>query len=119
MPSEKPIRRLRDIIENAQAVLRYTEGMDSEAFEEDRKTYDAVERCLERISEASAKLGPQAATLVPGQPWGDIRGLGNHLRHAYDEVSQVELWEIVQLGLPSLIAACEKALRKLQESEEP
>jgi hypothetical protein len=54
-----------DIIENAQAVLRYTVGMDSKAFEEDRKTYDAVERCLERISEAAAKLGEQAEILVP------------------------------------------------------
>ena len=68
-----------DIIENAQAVLRYTAGMDSAAFSEDRKTYDAVERCLERISEAATKLGEQAAILVPGQPWRDIRALGNRL----------------------------------------
>src|SRR5664280_1720842 len=57
LPSEKPARRLEDIIENAQAILRYTAGMDLEAFEEDRKTYDAVERCLERISEGATKLG--------------------------------------------------------------
>jgi uncharacterized protein with HEPN domain len=102
-----------DIIENAQAVLRYTAGMDSKAFEEDRKTYDAVERCLERISEAAAKLGEQAEILVPGQPWRDIRALGNRLRHEYDDISQDRLWEIVQVDLPSLVAACESALRKL------
>jgi hypothetical protein len=28
LPSEKPARRLEDIIENAQAILRYTAGMD-------------------------------------------------------------------------------------------
>src|SRR6266567_3485457 len=43
LPSEKPVRRLEDIIENAQAILRYTAGMDLTAFEEDSKTYDAVE----------------------------------------------------------------------------
>jgi uncharacterized protein with HEPN domain len=32
LPSEKPARRLEDIIENAQAILRYTAGMDLEAF---------------------------------------------------------------------------------------
>src|SRR5713101_4108602 len=57
LPSVKPARRLQDIIENARAVLQYTAGMDEAAFEENRLVYDAVERCLERISEAAAKLG--------------------------------------------------------------
>jgi uncharacterized protein with HEPN domain len=55
-------RRLQDIIDNAQAIFRYTEGMDLTAFEENRLVYDAVERCLDRISEASAKLGDMAST---------------------------------------------------------
>ena len=53
MPSEKPARRLEDIIENAQAIQRYIAGMDVRAFEKDQKTYDAVERCLESISDRS------------------------------------------------------------------
>ena len=119
MPSEKPARRLEDIIENAQAILRYTAGMDLEAFEEDRKTYDAVERCLERISEGATKLGVQASELMPDQPWQKIRSLGNHLRHDYDDISQDRLWYIVQTNLPSLSAACEKALRRLREGQSP
>ena len=67
MPSEKPAQRLQNIIENAQAILYYTAGMDGAAFEEDRKTYDAVERCLERITEAAAKLGDLAPALMPDQ----------------------------------------------------
>jgi uncharacterized protein with HEPN domain len=62
LPSERSSRRLEDIVENAQAILRYTFEMDLAAFERDSKTYDAVERCLERISEAAAKLGDSAAT---------------------------------------------------------
>lgn len=81
MPSENPAVRLQDIIENARAILGYTEGMSSEAFAENRMVYDAVERCLERISEAAAKLGEQAALIVPTVPWRDIRALGNRLRH--------------------------------------
>jgi len=95
LPSEKPIRRLTDIVNNAQAILLYTAGMDAAAFAEDRKTYDAVEPCLERIREAAAKLGDQAAILVPGQPWHDIRALGNRLRHEYDDISHDRLWGIV------------------------
>jgi hypothetical protein len=44
LSSSRVPRRLQDIIDNAQAIFEYTEGMDLTAFEEDRKTYDAVER---------------------------------------------------------------------------
>jgi uncharacterized protein with HEPN domain len=57
LPSDKPARRLEDTVENAQAIERYVDSMDLTAFRQDQKTYDAVERCLERISDAAAKLG--------------------------------------------------------------
>jgi len=79
--------------------------------------YDAVERCLERISEAAAKLGELAPVLMPDQPWRDIRALGNRLRHDYDDISQDRHWNIVQTDLPSLCAACEDALRRLRERQ--
>jgi len=114
LPSDKPVRRLEDIIENAQAIQRYVAGMDAVAFERDEKTYDAVERCLERISEAAAKLGDLAPSLVPGQPWKEIRALGNRLRHEYDAIREDRLWDIVQIDIPPLRAACEDALQRLR-----
>lgn len=110
VPSDKPLRRLGDIVENVRAIESYTAGMDLHAFANDRKTYDAVERCLERISEAAGKLGDTASTLVPDQPWAQIRALGNRLRHEYDTIREDRLWEIIQVDLPRLIAACEMAL---------
>ena len=115
MPSDKPVRRLEDIIENAQAIQEYVAGMDVTGFGQDQKTYDAVERCLERISEAAAKLGDLAPALVPGQPWQEIRALGNRLRHEYDAIREDRLWAIVEIDIPPLRAACEEALRQLRE----
>ena len=117
MPSEKPARRLEDIIENAQAIQRYIAGMDVAAFKEDQKTYDAVERCLERISAAAAKLGDLAPALMPDQPWQKIRALGNRLRHEYDAIREDRLWDIVQVDLPSLRAACEDGLSRWRGGE--
>ena len=57
LPSEKAVRRLQDIVENSRSILTYVTGMKVADFKEDRKTYDAVERCFERICEAAAKLG--------------------------------------------------------------
>ena len=112
MPSEKPIRRLQDIVENAQAILQYTAGMDLTAFQKDRRTYDAVERCLERISEAAAKLGDLAESLLPGQPWHKVRALGNRLRHEYEDIREDRLWDIIQNDLSGLCSACEDALHR-------
>ena len=117
MPSDKPGRRLEDIVENVQVIQGYVAGMELTEFGRDQKTYDAVERCLERISEAAAKLGDLAASLVPGQPWQEIKALGNRLRHEYDAIREDRLWDIVQIDLPPLCAACEEALRRLREVE--
>jgi hypothetical protein len=38
-------------------------------------------------------LGEQPAELMPDQPWGDIRGMGNRLRDAYDR-------SVPRTGLP-------------------
>ena len=111
MPSNKAPRRLQDIVDNAQAIFRYTEGMDLRAFEEDRKTYDAVERCLERISEAGAKLDDLTQVLMPDQPWHKIRAFGNVLRHEYDAIHEDQLFDVVKNDLPGLCTAAEEALR--------
>ena len=87
MPSSRPLDRFNDIIDNIDALAGYTAGVDETQFLADRKTRDACERCLARISEAAIKLGPLAEQLAPNQPWNQIRGLGNRLRHAADALA--------------------------------
>jgi len=87
-----PADCVADIIENAEWVEGYIAGMARRTFEQDGRTRDAVERCLERVCEAAHRLGERAEELMPGQPWSDIRGMGNRLRHAYDRVSLDIVW---------------------------
>jgi len=110
LSSKKPVQRLQDIVTNAEAIFRYTGQMNFDTFSQDRKTVDAVERCLERISEAAAKLGDLAPLLMPDQPWQQIRAFGNRLRHEYDEITGERVWHVVATLLPSLAEACRKAL---------
>lgn len=97
LPSERPAQRIEDLIENAAAIEGYIAGLEFAEFERDKKTRDAVERCLQRISEAASKLGDLAELLMPEQPWRNIRDLGNRLRHEYDRIRVAELWEIYRL----------------------
>ena len=111
MPSRHdPAASLADILENLERIEGYATGLDREAFVSDTLRRDAVERCLERICEAAFRLGEKAAELAPSQPWGDIRGMGNRLRHAYDRIDLDVLWNTVRDRLPSLKADVELAL---------
>ena len=113
MPSERPAIRLQDILDNVRLIQSYVLGMDRAAFDADRRTRDAVERCLERVSEAATKLGDEADQLAPGLPWKAVRTLGNVLRHAYDQVDPARIWEIVTQDLPPMAMAVDAALRRL------
>ena len=116
MPSDKAHRYLQHIVENAVSIFRYTEGMDFAQFESDRKTYDVVERCLQRITAAVIRLGEQAELLIPEVPWHHVRGFGNRLRHDYDSIEEDRLFEIVRTDLLALSAHAQSALEKLRDS---
>jgi uncharacterized protein with HEPN domain len=109
-----PAASFADILENLERIQDYVAGLDREAFGGDTLRRDAVERCLERICEAAFRLGEKAAELAPSQPWGDIRGLGNRLRHAYDRIDLDILWNTVRDRLPSLKADAQQALLGLK-----
>jgi uncharacterized protein with HEPN domain len=111
--SHAPTVCFADILDNIERFRTYIDAMDRATFERDGRTRDAVERCLERICEAAIRLGDQAAQLVPGQPWNDIRGMGNRLRHAYDRLSLPVIWSAIQNELPGLEADARQALRQL------
>jgi len=78
------------------------------------KTYDVAERCLSRISEAASKLGLLAEELAPDQPWNDIRGMGNWLRHEYSRVLKETIWKTVSADLESLRLDCKSAIDELE-----
>jgi len=111
--SHDPATCLADILDNIERVRSYVGAMDRTEFEQDGRTRDAVERCLERICEAAFRLGDRAAELVPGQPWHDIRGMGNRLRHAYDRLSLPVIWHAIHGELPGLESDVRRALQQL------
>jgi len=114
LPSSKPARRLQDIIDNIAWILDDVGAMSESDFLSNRTVQDATLFRLLRISESAVKLGDLAGDLAPGQPWAQIRGFGNVLRHDYDSVALPQVWVIAKRDLPSLMASCREALAKLR-----
>ena len=119
MPSRDPAQRFEDILTNIQRIeFHIARIADETEFVENATVYDAVERCLERISEAASKLGAEAEAVCPEIPWARIRGLGNVLRHEYDWVEGARIWYTIQDNLPQLKAAIERVVRQMRGERE-
>ena len=111
MSTKDAARRLRDIVDNAERIDAYATGLDLDASPADGKTIDACERCLERIAGAVVKLGPeQFAAIAPDVPFERVRGLGNVLRDAYDDIDLTILLGLVRNDVPALRQAALRAL---------
>lgn len=117
MPSEKPLGRLEDILDNIVRIERFTAGLDFAAFAANEQAFYATLHALLIVSEAARKLGDQANALVPGQPWANIRSVGNVLRHEYDGVDPETIWRVIRSGdLASLKQAVGEALARIRKT---
>jgi uncharacterized protein with HEPN domain len=107
---------LQDIIDNIVLIETYVEGLNQGDLAKDGLRHDAVERCPQRVCEAAFRLGDRAAILLPAQPWKAIRGMGNRLRHAYDQVDVAVLWNVVSERLPDLKSDAAAAPERLADT---
>jgi uncharacterized protein with HEPN domain len=117
MASREPAARLEDILDAIAVIGAYTSGKTLEDYLAQRMLRDAVERNVERISEASRHIARGLKTKHPEIPWRNIAGIGNILRHAYPIVDDSLIWEVVVRDLPPLKAAVEQMLADLKSGD--
>jgi len=111
MFSDRTRQRLLDIVQNADRLLDHAGDKTLDQFKGDLKTIDAVERCLERITEAVIQIGEtdiERAQL--GVAWAEIKGLGNRLRHEYRRIDARVIYDTVRDDILPLRAAAARAL---------
>ncbi len=105
MLSSRARYALLDSRENVVLAQEFTAGLSLEKFKADRRTFYAVCRCLEIVSEAARRLPQSSRDRHPDLPWRAIMGVGNVYRHEYDNVVEEIVWRTVQHGLRPLLSA--------------
>ncbi len=106
MSSSREHLRLSDIIEEIDAIQGYVGAMTLEEFSRTRMVSDATERCLERIIEATIKIGKdRMSQIAPELPFDQLRGFGNRFRHAYNTIEAAPIFAIISDELPKLKSA--------------
>lgn len=103
---------LVQMLDNIERIRLWTSGYTLETYRANLMLRDAVERCLERISEASCRLPQQVKATQPHIPWRKVADIGNVLRHEYDDVADAEVWRIVVDDLSALRSAVQSMIDK-------
>lgn len=103
--------RLQDYIEHmAQAVqdaISFTDGMDEDQFQHDRRTQQAVIMSLVILGEAATKVMdtyPEFVERHADISWHNMRGMRNRLAHGYFAIDLGLVWATVKSALPPLLS---------------
>jgi uncharacterized protein with HEPN domain len=93
-----------DIKEAANRIVRYSNGLDRDAFEADDLIRDAVLRNLEVIGEAAKHIPEHIRAKATHIEWRKIVGFRDIVAHAYFGIDDAILWDIVSVKVPELLA---------------
>lgn len=83
MPPRQWRLRIEDMLDSAHAIEEFVEGLDFDAFRNDRKTVDAVVRNIEVIGEAARYVPETVRGQLKDIPWTDVIGMRSVLIHEY------------------------------------
>ncbi len=116
MPSDRIVKCLQDVIDAIDLIETWIAeaGGADQAIYHDPKTRSAVERQLLVMSEAAIRLDKLDASagprLAPNIDWPGIRGIGNFIRHKYDDLDTTVLVDVLRNRMRDLRDACVSAI---------
>lgn len=90
---------MKDAVSGIRGALR---GVDFEGYRASWVLQRSIERGLEIISEASRSIPDELKALAPDVAWPAIAAIGNVLRHEYQRVDPLIIWNIVEIHLGGL-----------------
>jgi len=105
---------LHHILAAIERIETYSEGVSLQEFLKTGIIQDGVVRQLGIIGEASRNLSAELVQSHPEVPWREIIGLRNRIAHAYYNIDQGLVWDIVQEDLPSLKSEVTRILEEVE-----
>lgn len=117
MRSKRIARCFVDILAAIDLIETWTEqagGIDKAIFE-NTLVRSGVERQLLVISEAAVRLDKlePLMNIAPSIDWSGVRGIGNFIRHKYDDLDATVIADVLRNRLALLKSAAQEALLRI------
>ncbi len=105
--------RLEHILKGIARIEQLTAGKTVEDYLADEGLREMIERNIARISEAARHIPAAVKAKHSVIPWRQIVGIGNVIRHDYDEIDDLVMWMTATERLLPLKDAVEAMRREL------
>jgi uncharacterized protein with HEPN domain len=97
-----PMIAIRDCLAEIAILQEIAGRMTLQDFRRDPIARRAAAYAIQIISEAVRNIPDDWLADFPTEPWGQIRGIGNRIRHEYYRIDDAILWEIITTDAPAL-----------------
>lgn len=101
MPKD-PTIVIRDCLAEIEILQEIAAHMTLQDFQNDPIARRAAAYAIQTISEAVRHIPDGWLADFPDEPWAQIRGVGNRIRHEYFRLDDAILWEIMKTDTPAL-----------------
>ncbi|HAX24281.1 MAG TPA: DUF86 domain-containing protein [Chloroflexi bacterium] len=93
---------LRDILQAADMISEFLDGIDRSRFLNDRLIQSAVLQQLTIIGEAASRVSQTLREDYPKVPWDDARATRNFVAHQYFSIDWWIVWDTATQNIPEI-----------------
>jgi len=111
MPRD-PTIAIRDCLEEIAVLRGIAAHTTSQAFGSDPIVRRAAAYAIQTISEAVRQIPDDWLADFPTEPWGQIKRIGDRIRHEYFRIDDAILWEVITTDAPALKTVMELMLER-------
>jgi uncharacterized protein with HEPN domain len=111
MPKD-PTIAIRDCPAEIAILHDFAERMTLAEFRNDPIVRRAAAYAIQTISEAVRHVPDDWLAAYPAEPWAQIKGIGNRIRHEYFRLDDAMLWEIITTEIYALMIVMEEMLEQ-------
>ena len=114
MSDKRNTQALRKIIAHIDHTLEYCNGMEYDAFMDNRMLQEACVFNIMQIGELARNgIGENFTALHPEIPWRQMYGLRNRIAHDYEGIQMKIVWETITQDFLPLKAALSQILSSM------
>jgi uncharacterized protein with HEPN domain/predicted nucleotidyltransferase len=107
---------LVDMVGAMEDIQDFLAGRTYDDYAANRMMQRAIERSLEILGEAANRLPKSFQAAHAEIDWGRVVGLRNVIIHRYDEVEDEQVWQIITVEVPRLLAQVRPLVPPLPEN---